>query len=329
LEKTEKMMEISSHKPQILVTGPVPKEIIDEFGDLVNITVWKDNDHFLMPENLVLSVIGNYDAIINFAEVKIDENFIGCAKKLKIVSNVSIGYDNLNIELLTRNRIWATNTPALNSYAVAEYVLASILCLTRKLLEADYFVRTNNWISFEPGRWDGYNLKEKILGIVGMGSIGIELRKMALAIGCKVIYTDLHKKNLKGLVSYKELVQNADIISVHVPLNEGTFRLVSKEVINEMKPDAILVNTSRGTIIDQEALIEALVHGKLSGAVLDVFEDEPEVPNVLKTMYNVLLTPHMAGGTYDSRVKSIKQAFLNVTTVLKGQDPINPLNIIR
>lgn len=193
-------------------------------------------------------------------------------------------------------------------------------------MEADDFVRKNEWKNFEPGRWDGISLKNKTLGIVGLGSIGQELKKMAEALGVKVVYFNSTGNQEKGALSFGELVSVSDIISIHVPLNASTKNLFSDEIINKMKDGAMLVNTSRGNIVDQNALIMALQSGKLSGAILDVFADEPNVPDSLKQMKNVLLTPHIAGGTIKAREACVRCAARNVAEVLKGNKPPNALN---
>lgn len=313
-------------KPKVLVTGYTNSSWLSELNDIAEMEVWDGKDSVLMPRSTVLSKIKDTDAIINFAEVVADEEFIFSAEKLKIIANVSIGFDNLNLPLLAAYGKWATNAPGFFNYPVAEYALAGMLTLSRKLLEADDFVRKNEWKSFEPGRWDGISLKNKTLGIVGLGSIGQELRKMAQALGVKVVYFDSSRNQEKGALSFDELISVSDIISIHVPLNASTKNLFSNELINKMKDGAILVNTSRGDIVDQNALIVALQSGKLSGAVLDVFAEEPNVPNSLKQMKNVLLTPHIAGGTVKAREACVRCAARNVAEALKGNKPPNALN---
>jgi glyoxylate reductase len=313
-------------KPKVLVTGYTDSSWLSELNDIAEMEVWNGKDSFLMPRSTVLSKIKDIDAIINFAEVVADEEFIFSAEKLKIIANVSIGFDNLNLPLLAICGKWATNAPGFFNYPVAEYVLAGILTLSRRLLEADDFVRKNEWKSFEPGRWDGISLKNKTLGIVGLGSIGQELKKMAEALGVKVVHFNSSGNQEEGALSFGELVSVSDIISIHVPLNASTKNLFSNEIVNKMKDGAILVNTSRGNIVDQDALIIALQSGKLSGAILDVFADEPNVPDSLKQMKNVLLTPHMAGGTIRAREACVRCAARNVVEVLKGNKPPNALN---
>jgi glyoxylate reductase len=313
-------------KNKVLITGPIEHELIEEYKDFAEFHIWEDEKEILMPAKYLHTVIHDYEGIINFADVKADEDLTKKAKQLKIIANASVGFDNLDVELLTKYKIWASNVPEIFSYAVAEYVLASLLMLLRRLNEADQFVRKNRWEKFEPGRWDGSSLKEKTLGILGLGAIGKELRKISLSLGVKTIYFDPVNKEEVGWTPFEKLLRVSDILSIHVPLNAKTFKLVNKKMIDSMKEGAIMVNTARGTVVDEPALIEALKTGWLGGAILDVFDQEPKVPDALKKMNNVILTPHIAGGTKTTRKQSIRQALKNVMEVLQGRIPINPLN---
>ena len=313
-------------KQRILVTGRTNRAWLNELEEMGEVVIWEEEGSFLMPRSRVLEMIRDFDAVINFAEVRADREFVLAATKLKIIANVSIGFDNLDLPLLSIYKIWASNAPGFFNYPVAEYVLAGIFALKRKLLLADDFVRKNEWKHFEPGRWDGNSLKFQTLGIIGMGSIGRELRKIAQGLGIKVIYFDRGSRQEEGSVSFEELIAVSDIISIHVPLNPGSDHLLDEEAMAKMKKGAVLVNTSRGNIVDEKALVNALEANHLSGAVLDVFAHEPDVPDQLKRMKNVLLTPHMAGGTIFAREGCVRCAARNVMDVLGGNIPQNALN---
>lgn len=313
-------------KSKVLITGAVPMEWVEELNGIAEVTIWDSAGSFLMPRRELLSEIGNYEAVINFAEVKADEELVQCVCKLKIIANCSIGFDNLNLNLLTSKGIWASNSPGFFNYPVAEYVFAGIMVISRRLLEADDFVREGKWHAFEPGRWDGVSLKEKVIGIIGLGTIGKELRQMVKAMGAKVIYFTPVPGKEDGWVTFEELISSSDVISIHVPLNPKTVNLINGNVLSKVKPGVIIANTSRGTIIDQKALVLALQLGKVGGAILDVFEEEPNVPDELFKIKNVLLTPHIAGGTKSARESCVKRAVQNVAAVLKGNKPINALN---
>jgi glyoxylate reductase len=193
-------------------------------------------------------------------------------------------------------------------------------------LEADDFVRKGKWHAFEPGRWDGVSLREKTIGVIGLGTIGKELRRMVKAMGAKVIYFTPTPGKEEGWVTFEELISSSDVISIHVPLTPKTINLINSNVMSKVKRGVIIANTSRGTVIDQKALVLALQLGKVGGAILDVFQDEPNVPEELFEMKNVLMTPHVAGGTKSARESCVKRAVQNVAAVLKGNKPINALN---
>ena len=312
--------------PKVLITRKVPNNWITELENLADVTIWDKKDHFLMPRKDLLLQIKQYDALINFAEVKANEEFVECAPKLKIIANCSIGFDNLNLPLLTSHGIWASNAPGFFNYPVAEYVFAGILTISRRLLEADDFVRKGKWQAFEPGRWDGVSLKEKTVGIIGLGTIGKELWLMVKAMGAKVIYYTPKPGKAEGWTPFEELVSSSDVISIHVPLTPKTVNLFNEKVMAKAKQGVIIANTSRGSILDQAALVQALRSGKVGGAVLDVFQDEPNIPDELYQMKNVLLTPHIAGGTQSAREACVKRAVQNVVSVLQKKKPINALN---
>lgn len=325
-------------KPTVLITGPTPRSWLSDLEPRADVSIWPGDDlpgnwspangSFLMPRDQLLTHIGEFDAVLNFAEIKADAEFVGRATRLKILANASIGHDNLDLPLLTERGIWASNAPGFFTAPVAEYALAGILAVSRRLLEADAFVRQGNWQAFEPGRWDGVGLRHKTVGLVGLGTIGRELRRLALALGATVIYHTPTPKDESGWVPFDELVQTADVLSIHVPLTSATRKLFSRAVIAQLKPGAIVVNTSRGLILDQNALIDNLLSGRLGGAVLDVFQDEPHVPDALRAMNNVLLTPHIAGGTRAAREGCLRRASQNIADVLRGQKPRNALNAL-
>ncbi len=311
-----------------IVTGKIPIEWAGPLTRISNLTIWPGGKNYLMPRDELISLLPKAHAVVNFAEVKADHDLLTSAPKLKILANASIGFDNFIVDELTKRGIWATNSPGFFHYPVAEYIIGGMINLSRKLGEAERFVRLGAWRSFEPGRWDGISLRGRSIGIVGMGAIGVELAKLAICFGMEVRFFDLLNKSLPGFTAIDELLALSDFVSVNVPLNAKTFKMVDGSFIGKLRKDAILINTSRGAIVDQTALTEALTSGRIGGAILDVFENEPEVPEKVKKLENVILTPHMAGGTVSSRKSSTENAFKNVYLVLTGGIPLNPVNKI-
>jgi len=316
-------------KPEVLITKRFPDAVIRPLQEIAHVHQWDAPAHFLMPREEVLKVIGNMSAVINQAELSMDQELLTLGKKLKIVANVSIGADNLDLGLMTQHGVWASNTPGHFDYPVAEYAIGGIITISRRLLEADRFVRSGQWDAFQPGLWDGNGLTNKTLGIIGMGSIGSSLAKLGVCLGMKVIY---HSRSERAAgyhrVPLPELLGQSDVISVHVPYSPETYEMIGAAEFASMKPGALFVNTSRGKVVNEKDLVHYLTTGHLGGAVLDVFFNEPEVPAALRSMYNVLLSPHVAGGTRTSRIACYNMAVANIMAVLKGKCPVNPLNRI-
>jgi glyoxylate reductase len=311
-----------------IVTGNIPKEWTIKLAEISEVMIWSGKPQFLMPRNQLIELLPEADAIINFAEVKADTELLEQAQNLKIIANISIGHDNLSLDEITQRGIWASNSPGFFNYPVAEYIFAGMFSVARSFGAADRFVRRGEWSTFEPGRWDGRSLRELSIGIIGMGAIGKELATLTRNIGMQVMYYDAFNKSEKGFTELDEMLAKSDFVSINVPLTNETRKMVNQNFIDKMKDGAIFINTSRGTMVEQDLLINALQSGKLGGAILDVYEFEPEVPEVLKVMDNVFLSPHIAGGTKTARRLCVENAVLNVYNALSGNKPQNALNNI-
>lgn len=316
--------------PEILITKKFPDSVTRPLEEIAVVHQWGTHPYDLMPRAEVMNVIGQMSAVINQAELKVDEEVLKKGRRLKIIANVSLGYDNLNLNLMTKYGVWASNTPGYFSYPVVEYVIGGVIAIYRKLVEADRFVRKGQWNSFQPGRWDGESLAHKTLGIIGMGSIGQTLARVATCLGMHVIYFSRSKSSeAYQQVSLEYLLSQADVVSVHVPYTTDTHEMLAAEQFSTMKPGGIFVNTSRGKVVHEADLVHALQTGHVGGAVLDVFSQEPLVPEALKAMPNVLLTPHVGGGTKPGRIACYQLAVDNVIEVMRGNSPLNPLNTIK
>lgn len=315
--------------PDILITKKYPNEIIEPLEKIARVHQWDQHKYDLMPRSEILKVVSQMTAIINQGELKVDKELLESGNRLKIVANVSLGFDNLDLDLMTHYKVWASNTPGHFAYPVVEYIIGGIIAINRRLLEADRFVRNGEWNSFQPGRWDGQSLTHKTLGIIGMGGIGQSLAQLASCLGMKIIYFNQSKKtNNFTQVSLEDLFAQADVISLNVPHTHQTHEMITAAQLSQMKPGAIFVNTARGKVVKEEDLIHFLENGHLGGAVIDVFAQEPFVPEALKKMPNVLLSPHLAGGTKKGRIECYKLAVSNVIEVMQGKQPLHPLNQI-
>ncbi len=279
---------------------------------------------------------GEYPPEVSEAEAMVlglepvDDQLLEHARRLRIVARYGVGYDTVDVEACTRRGIYVTHTPGVLSGAVADLTIGLILCLSRRLIQADRYVREEWW---RPGRVRplmGVDLRGKALGIIGLGRIGYEVARRAKAFDMRVLYHDLEPRREAeaslGLryVDLETLLRSSDYVSVHVPLTPRTRRLLGERELRMMKPTAYLINTSRGQVIDEEALCKALKEGWISGAGLDVYEKEPlQGDSTLIKLDNVVLTPHIGSYTVETRRAMALMCIENVRAALEGKKPPN------
>mgnify|MGYP003633413981 CR=1 FL=1 len=310
-------------KPGVLITSRPPNDVIQRLEEFSSVIVG-DNPSRAMSRAEVLAQIGNVAGIINQNELRIDPEILEAAPKLKIVANTAAGFDNMDIAEMRRRRIWGCNCPDSYSVDTATHTIALLLALTRRLTEADRYVRSGKWADdgwMPGGRWDGVSLSGKRLGLVGFGHIGRQVARRAEAFDMIVSHHTRTDTGAKGWTSFDELVRGSDVISLHCPLTPETRHLFDARVFAAMKPGAILLNVARGPVVRNEDLVAALKSGRLAGAGLDVFEFEPEVPGPLLDMTNVILSPHMGGCTVEARKSAWSVCVDNVLRVLQGGSP--------
>ncbi len=277
---------------------------------------------------------GDYSAelascdFILVADEAITAEHISAAPRLRMIQHQGVGYERIDLEACRARRIPVALIPEGTSVAVAEHTLLLILAVYRHLLRAATGVQQGRWMQWEL-RSDSFDLYGKTLGLVGLGSIGREVARRAQAFGARIIYYDpwvsppanlaiTRKESLEGLLG------EADIVSLHVPLTAGNRNLINSRTLQLMKPGAVLINTSRGGLVDEEALTEALATGRVAAAALDVLNEEPPDPsNPLLRMENVLITPHIAAGTRDALENKMRSAFANLLRCSRGEPPAN------
>ncbi len=312
---------------KVLITNTIPPHILESLNEIAEV-IQGPTGGKLMSRDDVLALAPTLDAIINQAELRVDDELLRLAPNLKIVANVAMGFNNLDLNAMTNYGVWATNVPHAFTESTADCTLGLILGLARRLHIADRYVRTNTWHidGFQPGVWDGMLLSGKTLGIVGYGRIGKAVEIRAKAFGMNVIFNNRSDQNHSNYRPLADLLQESDIVTLHTPLTPDTRHLIGTQELNCMKQGALLINMARGPVVDEVALVEALQSGHLKGAALDVFEDEPKVRSALLTMDNVLLTPHIGGGTNESREQARQLCVDNVVAVLKGLAPLTPVN---
>lgn len=280
----------------------------------------------------LLNFIQGADGVLCMLTDKVDQEFINaCGPQLKIIANYAVGIDNLDLPTLSSHNIVATNTPDVLTEAVAEHAFALIMATTRRIVEAHKLALTES-AKFGPEVLLGMELKGKVLGVLGLGRIGSRVAEIGKAFGMNVVYYDI-KQNAEfeskvGAVfksTPEDLLKESDAVSIHVPLLDSTRHLINGERLKMMKKTAYLVNTSRGPVVDEAALVDALKNGVIAGAALDVGEIEPKWAPGLKDSPNVVLTPHIASATQEARSAMGELAAKNIIAVLSGQSPPTPV----
>lgn len=271
-----------------------------------------------------------YDGVISFLTDPIDKEVFDICPTAKIFANFSVGFNNLDLEEAKKRGIEVSNTPGTSDVAVAEHTIALMLALTTRLVEGDRYMRANKYKGWNPKLLVGTDMKDKTIGLVGGGAIGGQVAKIFKhGFGSKIIYSDV-VQNTKleeetGAIKkeFSDLIKEADIVSLHCPLLTSTTHLINKETLEMMKPTAFLVNTARGPVVDEKALVEALKNKKIRGAALDVFEYEPKLVKGLNKLENVILTPHIASARESARNMMAEIAAKNIISVLEGGKAIN------
>lgn len=292
-----------------------------------------EQDRVMEPEEFLERARGA-DAVLTLLSDKIDNEVMeAIGPQLRLISNYAVGFDNIDIEAATKRKILVTNTPSDEvNEAVAEHAWALILALARRIVEADESTRRGSYKGWEPGIFLGTSLIGKTLGIIGLGRIGTMTARRARGFGVKVLYNkrsrdeDAEAELGIEFADLDTLLRSSDFISLHVPLTDETRHMVNAETLSKMKDGSFVVNTARGACVNESDLVNALRAGKLAGAALDVFDNEPNINPELIAMENVILTPHIASATVEARVKMGSQAVFAVLNTLSGQKPENLVN---
>ncbi len=271
-----------------------------------------------------------YDGVISFLTDEIDADIFDACPTAKVFSNYSVGFNNVDLEEAKKRNICVSNTPGTANTAVAEHTVALMLALTTRLVEGDEFIRRGKYKGWDPNLFIGTDLKGKVIGLIGAGQIGTEVAKILhYGFGSKVIYSDISQNvqldNIDETIrkTTEEVICEADIISLHVPLLPTTRHLINAKTLAKMKKTAFLINTSRGAVIDEKALVEALKNDTIRGAALDVFEFEPKIVKGLNKLDDVILTPHIASARESCRNAMAEVAVKNIISALETGQVIN------
>lgn len=311
-------------RPSILVTYKLPSAAIAPLEAVGEVEVFRGG--VLSRDELVARVKGK-QALVVAALDKIDKEVIDSGSDLKIVSNVAVGYNNLDVPYARSKGIILTNTPDVLTEATANMALTLILSVTRRVVEGDRMVRRGQWKGFALDFMIGSEIRDRQLGIVGLGRIGQVVAEKARHFGMRIAYHNPSPRAVTGYesMSLDQLLATSDVISLHVPLSPQTRHLIDRTALSRMKRSAYLINTSRGPVVDEDGLAWALREGIIKGAGLDVYEDEPNVHPGLLALENVVLVPHMASATSETRAAMYDLVARNVVSVLSGNPPITPI----
>jgi len=321
-----------SERPNILVTRPIMDGATATLRERADVTIHENE--FGIPRDELLEVIAGRDAIITMLTEQVDAEFLAAAgPNLTIVANHAVGFDNIDVAACTAAGVLATNTPDVLTETTADTAFALLMAAARRLGEGERFLRAERpWI-WGPLMMLGQDVHHKTIGVVGFGRIGQAVARRAKGFGMDVIYADafqlpadVEAETGARRVELEALLEQADFVSIHTNLTEETRHLFDAEAFKRMKPTAVLVNTSRGPVVDEAALADALESGEIFGAGLDVFEREPQVEPRLLALENVVVIPHLGSATVDTRDAMGALAVQNVFAALDGTRPPTLLN---
>jgi glyoxylate reductase len=317
--------------PKIVVTGRIPDtglEILRAAGD-----VWAWTNDEPIPADVRDAQLANADVAVTLLTDKVDDAFLAAAPNLRMVANVAVGYNNIDVSACTARGVTVTNTPGVLTDATADLAMGLLLMVTRRLGEGERLIRSG-----APWKWGmfmmlGTGLQGRRLGVVGMGAIGEAMATRAKAFGMEIVYhnrtavdAETEQRLDASLVDLDELLATSDVVSLNCPYSEATHHLIDAAALARMRRDAFLINTARGPIVDEAALVAALENEAIAGAGLDVFENEPDVHPGLIELDNAVIVPHLGSATVETRGAMADLAANNVAAMLAGRSPLTAVN---
>lgn len=318
-------------KPKVLVTREVFEDVLEYLSQYVEVTS-NQTDIPFDPETLASKLADKQGAMIALTD-RIDAALLARCPGLKAVCNIAVGYNNIDLAACTKAGVMATNTPGVLDDTTGDFTWALILATARRLTEAEAYLRAGQWNGWKLKQFLGLDVHHATLGIFGLGRIGQVVARRAIGFEMKVLYHDVRRASPEveqacraSFVTKEELLSQADIVTIHVPYAPATHHLIGKSELEQMKPTAILINASRGGVVDDLALIEALRSGTIAGAGLDVFENEPKLNPQFLELKNVVLAPHIASSSRATRHKMAMLAAENLVAALTTGKPPNLLN---
>ncbi len=318
-------------KPKVYVTRELPERGLKVIRDHFDAEVWPQ--YAPPPKEVIIQKVKSVDALAPLLSDKIDAEVFDAAPKLKIVAQMAVGFDNIDVNEATRRGIYVTNTPGVLTETTADFAWALLMAVGRRVVEATKYVRTGQWkVGWHPSMLSGRDIYGATIGIVGAGRIGSAVAKRAVGFNMNIIFYDvIPRPELEQLgairVDLDELLKESDFISVHVPLMKATYHLINEERLKLMKKTAYIINNSRGPVVDEKALYNALKEGWIAGAALDVFEQEPTpVSNPLLKLENVVVAPHISSASHETRSRMAEMVAENLVAFFDGRKPPNLVN---
>jgi len=318
-------------KPKVFVSKPLFPSACAVLEQHVDAEYWTEPGR--MPRAELLQRAVGKDALICLPTDKIDGELLDAAPTVKLVASVSVGYDHIDVGACTKRGVTATNTPGVLDDSTADLAWGLLMSVARRIVEGDGWTRSGTWTGLAFDSFLGADVWGKTLGIIGLGRIGREMARRASGFKMRVIYNNRNRaseaieKELRAeFVSMDNLLRQSDFVSLHVPLMPATLHLIAAESFAKMKPSAFLINTTRGPVVDEGALVAALENKKIAGAGLDVYEQEPKVHPGLLGRKDVVLTPHIGSATVETRTKMAQLAVNNAVAFFTGKKLPSPIN---
>ena len=325
-------MNVSMKKPEVFITRAIPREGLERIRENFRVGSWED--YAPPPKQTIIERARSADALVTFLSDCVDTEVFDALSNLRMVSQMAVGFDNINVKKASERGICVTNTPNVLTETTADFAMTLLMAVARRLVEADKYVRDGKWnVAWHPNMMLGRDVHGATLGIVGAGRIGFALAERAKGFKMRILYYDsvtrseMENKLGAKRESLSDLLKASDFVSIHVPLTKDTFHLIDSRKLKLMKKTAYLINNSRGAVVDEEALCNALHNGEIAGAGLDVFEKEPIPENSqLLALDNVVLAPHISSASCATRSRMSVMVAENLIAFFKGEIPPNLVN---
>lgn len=324
-------MSDASGRPGIFISYPLPEQAIQMARARAKVDLHTGTDP--LPREEIIARLEGRQGLVCLTTDLVDDAFLAACPDLRVVANVAVGFNNVDVGAATRRGVVVTNTPDVLTDTTADFAWALLMATARRVLEGDRYVREGKWKQWEFRLLLGADIHGKTLGVVGFGRIGRAMARRATGFNMRVLYQDAvqadaaSERELRATrVDLPTLLRESDFVTLHTPLLAETRHLINAESLRAMKKTAYLVNASRGPVVDEAALVQALKQGWIAGAGLDVFENEPHVHPELIGLANVVLAPHIASASHDTRLRMAMLAVENCLAVLEGKAPPTPVN---